>query len=355
MHQQFLLAALEQAKKGQGHCAPNPCVGAVAVQNGTIIAQAYHQGAGSLHAEQLLLTQFPPSTPGVTVYSTLEPCNHWGKTPPCVQALIQHGVEQVVFACYDPNPLVAQNNSTKLLEKQGVKVLSLAVAEIDAFYKSYSHWVRTKKPRVTVKIAHTLDGKIAGANGERTQISNAVCEEFTQKMRLASDVILTTARTVHLDNPKMNVRLQGSAQAKSVAIIDRTLSLSGKEQIFQTADHCSIYHSCNDKIAYPNSSFYQVPEKDGTIDLAAVMAHLGGLGFHDVWVEVGGILFTALHKQGLVDRTYLYIAPKSLGPQALSAYLSPDIFDRQHTVSWQAMGDNMMACFDWQEVACLPE
>ena len=103
MHEQFLLAALEQAKLGQGQCAPNPSVGAVAVQNGKIIAQAFHKGAGTPHAEQLLLAQLPPKMLGVNVYITLEPCNHWGKTPPCVQVLSDYGVERVYFAYFDPS------------------------------------------------------------------------------------------------------------------------------------------------------------------------------------------------------------------------------------------------------------
>lgn len=355
MHQQFLLLALEQAKLGQGLCAPNPCVGAIAVRNGAIIAQAWHQGAGSPHAEQLLLAQFPPKTPGVVVYCTLEPCNHWGRTPPCVDALIQHGIEKVVFAYADPNPLVAKGRSAELLHAQGIAVEQVCLPEIDAFYASYTYWTKTKNPKVTVKMAHTFDGAIAGPQGERIQLSNAECGIFTQEQRKASDVILTTARTIALDNPMMNVRLDGSIQAKPVAIIDSNLGLSPDLQIFSNASHCHIYHASKKAGNYKNSSFYQIPEKNGKIDLAAVISHLGSLGFHDVWVEAGGALFTSLHLQGLVHRTYLYLVPKNLGSKAISAYQAPGIFDKGHTISWQARGDNMIACVDWQERACLPE
>ena len=133
MHEKFLLAALEQAELGQGLCAPNPSVGAVAVQNGNIIAQAWHKGSGTPHAEQLLLAQIAPKTPGVSLYITLEPCTHWGKTPPCVDAIIEHGIEQVFFAYLDPNPLVAQNNSAKKLEAQGIQATHIPLPVIDAF------------------------------------------------------------------------------------------------------------------------------------------------------------------------------------------------------------------------------
>lgn len=353
MHEQFLLAALEQASFGQGRCAPNPSVGAVAVQNGRIIAQAWHQGAGTPHAEHLLLAQIPPKTPGVSLYITLEPCNHWGRTPPCVDAIINHGIEEVIFSYLDPNPVVVQNHSSIKLQSHGINVVHFPLSAVDEFYKSYIYWTATKKPRVTVKMAHSLDGKIGGPNGERIYLSNSLCGEFTHKMRAATDVILTSARTVSLDNPKMNVRLNDMTQSKQVAIIDSDLSLDKKAVIFSTAEHCHIYHKSGRTKDYPNSTFYSMPEKDGKIDLVAVMKHLGELGFHDVWVEAGGTLFTALHQDKLVHRTYLYIVPLSLGHNAISAYQQSGLFDQKHTVSWHAMGNNMIACMDWQEDECL--
>ncbi|MBN9228801.1 MULTISPECIES: bifunctional diaminohydroxyphosphoribosylaminopyrimidine deaminase/5-amino-6-(5-phosphoribosylamino)uracil reductase RibD [Legionella] len=349
MHKKFLLAALEQARLGQGHCAPNPCVGAVAVQNGTIIAQACHRGAGTPHAEQLLLTQIPPKMPGVSLYISLEPCNHWGRTPPCVDAIIQHGVEEVVFAYVDPNPVVAKNNSTEKLRAHGIKVTHYPVDEVTEFYKSYSHWTLTKKPRVTVKMAQTLNGKIGRTVGERVILSNALCGEFTQQMRAATDVILTTARTVQLDNPKMNARLGQEEQAKPVAIIDRQLSLDKESKVFSTAAHCHIYHCSDRETSYPNSTLHFMPMNDQAMNLSAIISHLGELGFHDVWVEAGGALFSALHQEGLVHRTYLYIAPSILEHNAVSAYQQSGIFNRAHTVSWHPMGNNVIACLDWQE------
>jgi len=353
MHEQFLLAALEQASLGQGSCAPNPSVGAVAVQNGKIIAQAWHRGAGTLHAEQLLLAHIPPKTPGVSLYSTLEPCNHWGKTPPCVDAIINHGIAEVIFSYLDPNPVVAKNNSSTQLREHGIKVTHLPIPAINEFYKSYTYWTLTKKPRVTVKMAQSLDGKIAAPKGERSYLSNSLCHQFTHKMRAASDVILTSARTIRLDNPKMNVRLDDKEQAKPVAIIDSDLSLNQNALIFSTASHCHIYHKNeitlgSHRLDLAHCTYHSIPEKNGGIDLALVVKNLGELGYHDVWVEAGGGLFSTLHQEGLVHRTYLYLVPTSLGPNAISAYQQPELFDRPHTVSWHAMGDNMLACLDWE-------
>jgi diaminohydroxyphosphoribosylaminopyrimidine deaminase/5-amino-6-(5-phosphoribosylamino)uracil reductase len=354
MHEQFLLAALEQAHLGRGLCAPNPSVGAVAVQNGIIIAQAWHRGAGTPHAEPLLLAQITPNTPGISVYVTLEPCNHWGRTPPCVEALINHGIERVVFGFLDPNPIVSENDSSSQLRAQGIEVIHLPLPAIDSFYKSYAYWTLTKKPKVTVKMAQSFDGKIGRIGAERLILSNSLCAEFTHQMRAASDVLLTSARTIHLDNPKLNVRLHNAEQAKPVAIIDSHLSLDLNARIFSTASHCHIYHNGSQKTLYPNSTHYIMPYKNGAMDLRAIINHLGELGFHDLWVEAGGSIFSALHEQGLVNRTYLYIVPTSLGQSDISAYQRSGIFDKPHTTSWNVMGDNMIACLDWQEDVCLP-
>jgi diaminohydroxyphosphoribosylaminopyrimidine deaminase/5-amino-6-(5-phosphoribosylamino)uracil reductase len=351
MHEKFLLAALEQAQLGKGRCAPNPSVGAVAVQNGNIIAQACHQGAGTPHAESLLLAQLAPKMPGISVYITLEPCNHWGKTPPCADAIINYGVEQVFFSYLDPNPLVTQSQSVAKLRAHGIKVTHLPMPEIDAFYQSYTHWILTGKPRVTVKMAQSLDGKIGRTEGERLVMSNDLCAQFTHEMRAASDVILTTARTITLDNPQMNVRLNGAVYSKPIAIIDKDLNLNPNSLIFSTARHCLIYHKADMDYQpiYPNSSYHPFPLKDGVMDLELIITDLGRLGYHDVWVEAGGAVFSALHNAGLVNKTYLYLVPISLGPQAVSGYHHNGIFQRPHTITWHSMGDNMLACFDWQE------
>jgi diaminohydroxyphosphoribosylaminopyrimidine deaminase/5-amino-6-(5-phosphoribosylamino)uracil reductase len=146
----------------------------------------------------------------------------------------------------------------------------------------------------------------------------------------------------------MNVRLEGKEQSKPVAIIDRQLNLDKTARIFSTASHCHIYHCDERKGFYPNSSFYLMPMKNKAMDLSAVIRHLGELGYHDVWVEAGGAIFSALHKEGLVHRTYLYLVPTSLEQNAISAYQQQGLFERPHTLSWHAMGDNMVLCIDWR-------
>jgi diaminohydroxyphosphoribosylaminopyrimidine deaminase/5-amino-6-(5-phosphoribosylamino)uracil reductase len=310
MHKPFLLAALEQAWLGRGICAPNPAVGAVAVRNGEIIAQASHQGAGTLHAEQLLLEQLTGSLDDVTLYVTLEPCNHWGKTPPCVDAIVARGIKHVVYAHQDPNPVVAVNNTPALLSTKGIEVVHYPVAEVDAFYQSYRHWIKTQQPLVTVKMAQSLDGKIAGAGGARVLLSNAACHELTHRERLHTDVILTTARTINQDNPLLTARLPNRCVSKTIAVIDRKGQLNPHAAFWEHASQVHVF--CDDHsegLPREGCVTHPMPCLNNHLDLHAILKRLGQLGYHDVWVEAGGELFSALHRAHLVQRTCLYLVP----------------------------------------------
>lgn len=349
IHEPFLRAALSQAWLGRGFCAPNPSVGAVAVQNGKIIAQAWHRGAGTAHAEQLLLQQLPPNSTDITLYVTLEPCNHWGRTPPCVDAIISYGIKKVIYAYSDPNPVIAANNTPKLLQEKGIAVEHVPLSEIDSFYNSYAYWISHHLPFVTVKIAQTLDGKIAGPKGERLLLSNEACAQFTHMKRKQSDIILTTARTINQDNPMFNARLSGESISKPMAIIDAFGDINPEAHIFSTAKMCHVFHAeqspparTHDKVLY-----HSVPCLDKRLDLVHVIKELGRLGFHDVWVEAGGELFSALHRAKLVNRTYIYIVPTYLGQNATSAYPLIESLDSSCAINWHPMEDNMILSLDW--------
>ncbi|PJD90702.1 MAG: riboflavin biosynthesis protein RibD [Legionella sp.] len=350
MHKEYLLSALAQAKLGRGICAPNPSVGAVAVQQDHVIAKAYHKGAGSPHAEQILLKQLPAVSQDVTLYVTLEPCNHWGRTPPCTEAIIAHGIKRVVYAYNDPNPLVSENQTPRILREHGVEVLHYPLPEIDEFYKSYHYWMQTKKPWVTVKIAQTLDGQIAGRDGARISISNQECAEFTHIHRKQTDVILTTSRTLIQDNPQLTVRLENTGrETKPLAVLDTHLSVPHEAQALQLAAHGMIYYDGSHEVSHRhlNCAYYPMPAPQQRLDLTAVLGHLGALGYHDVWVEAGSQLFTALHQAHLVNRTHIYIAPKILNEKGVSLYSNLNHFDSAHSLSWQVMGDNVILTIDW--------
>lgn len=355
MHDTYLLAALIEAIKGRGLCAPNPSVGAVAVKNNEIIARAWHRGAGTPHAEKLLIEQLPSGLSDVTLYVTLEPCNHQGRTPPCVNAIIEYGFKTVVYAFRDPNPIVAKNNSSALLEAQGIQVIHHPLSEIDAFYEAYNYWVKTGKPWVTAKLAQSFDGKIGTVHSEKMMISNEACKVFTHQNRGLSDIILTTSATVNADDPLLNVRIENQTQSKPVAILDRTLSTKPNAQLFSTASHCHFFY--DETLVSPQATdqctYYPTPTVKSLadrkeLDLVYILQKIGNLGFHSVWVEAGGILFSALHREHLVQRTHIYLVPNALGEEAISAYHHAEIFRHPKRVSWTPMDDNMIATLDWE-------
>ncbi|MDF1677200.1 MAG: bifunctional diaminohydroxyphosphoribosylaminopyrimidine deaminase/5-amino-6-(5-phosphoribosylamino)uracil reductase RibD [Legionellaceae bacterium] len=334
MHEPFMQAALKQAWRGRGVAAPNPAVGAVAVTDGKIIAQAFHPEMGQPHAEQLLFQQLPDDCSNMTLYVTLEPCNHWGRTPPCVKGITSRRFKQVVYGYRDPNPIVASNDTPKQLLACGIDVLHYPLPEIDDFYASYTYWMQTGRPWVTVKMAQSLDGKIAGKNGERVQLSNALCAEFTHKARLHTDIILTTAQTIQHDNPLLNARVGPRVISKPVAILDRQKRLTQDANIHKTAKSLHLFHGVSDACE---------------IDLKAVLDNLGQAGYHDVWVEAGGRLFSALHREKLVQRTILYVVPVQLGEEATPLYQGDNLLEGAEKITCDVLGDNFKLTLDWHK------
>ncbi|GGI77615.1 bifunctional diaminohydroxyphosphoribosylaminopyrimidine deaminase/5-amino-6-(5-phosphoribosylamino)uracil reductase RibD [Legionella impletisoli] len=349
MHLEFLLTALQQAELGRGSCAPNPAVGAVAVQNNMVIAKAWHRGAGTPHAERLIFEKLPTDLNDITLYVTLEPCNHWGRTPPCVDAIIHYGVKRVVYAYPDPNPLVQANNTPAHLKEHGVEVIHFPVPEIDTFYRSYRHWTKTGKPWVTAKIAQSLDGKIAGEQCKRLTLSNDSCALFTHRQRKRSDIILTTASTINHDDPSLNVRLPEGVFSKPIAILDSSLRLNLDAKALTNNEPCHVFYAKEAGAPqHSNVIYHPIPLNADGLHLETIIAELGALGYHDVWVEAGGRLFSALHQADLVNQTYIYLTPNVVGPAGIAGYHFPDLFKKPHTINWHAMDNNMIVSFLWE-------
>jgi diaminohydroxyphosphoribosylaminopyrimidine deaminase/5-amino-6-(5-phosphoribosylamino)uracil reductase len=347
-HDFFLKEALEEAKKAYGFTSPNPSVGAVAVKNNQIIARGYHQGPGEDHAEIMVLNQLPPNLSGVSLYVTLEPCGHWGRTPPCVDAIIAYGIEKVIYAYDDPNPVVkAHLGGDKLIQHQ-IELLHYPLSEIDAFYASYTYWQRYQKPYVTAKWAQSLDAKVA-LPGERIHLSNQYAFQFTHESRLKSDVLLTSAKTIEIDDPLFNVRLVSETFDKPLAIIDSHLRLTGKERVFSCKRPVIIYHHLSMNAQTPiEGVFYQgITGKLGQLNLDEIIHDLGKRGYHNVWVEAGPQLMNALHHQRLVNRTHIYISPKVIGVKGINAFEEVLLIQNQ-SLQWHGMDDNIRLSVEWQ-------
>ena len=345
-----MLQALEQAWLGRGICAPNPSVGAILVCNNKIVAKAYHLGPGTAHAEQKILLKMDYHLSDLILYVTLEPCNHWGKTQPCTDLIIKYGIKHVIFAFYDPNPIVQQNNTTQLLQQHGIEVSYFPLPAVDKFYTSYQHWINKRRSWITAKIAQSMDGKIALINGTRHQLSNLECKAFTHIQRLHTDIILTTAKTILSDNPRLDVRIAGKYYKKNLAVLDRTQRLGGKEQVFDHAHQVHVFYSnnfCKTPYVKPNCTFHPIAEYNAALDLIEIVKCLTALGYHDIFVAARGELFWALHALHLVNTTYIYLTAKLLGKTAPCAYHDDDFFKDYHTIQWHAAADNMIMQIDW--------
>ncbi len=319
-----LQLAHAQAQLNRGFCAPNPAVGAVIVKDERIIAQGSHRGAGWPHAEIDALQLAGNEARGATLYVTLEPCNHHGRTPPCTEAIISAGITKLYYGFADPNPAV-QGKGAEYLNAQGVKTEYLHLAEIDAFYRSYVYWLQYKRPFLTAKLALSADNKIAGEKGEPLVITGPEALLVTHQKRRQTDAILTSVRTIINDDPKLNVRLDTEVVAKPLYIVDRLAHLPLSAKIFQTARNITIFHAENASLENLKQLQAQgvrcvvVPISAGMLQETTILELIGDDGIHDLWLEAGAALFESFYSAGLMQRAYLYVSRHSLGSSALAA------------------------------------
>jgi diaminohydroxyphosphoribosylaminopyrimidine deaminase/5-amino-6-(5-phosphoribosylamino)uracil reductase len=351
----YLLQALELAELRRGFCAPNPAVGAVVVKQGQVLATGYHKASGQPHAEAEALALLGNEARGATLYVTLEPCCHVGKkTPPCTELLIARGIREVYYGYVDPNPQVA-GRGQQTLQTAGITCAHAPVAAIDEFYQSYAYWWQTRLPWLTAKLALSLDGKIAGANGKPLAISGMELKHYTHTARRRADALLTTARTVVNDDPQLNVRLDGEVLAKPLYVIDRELTLPLTAHVWKTAKSLCVFHKPTADaqrraaLEKQGASCVAIEETANGLNLPEIIAYLGSQGVQDVWVEAGGRCFQALVTAKLLQRALLYIAPQVLGADAWTAFSEPQNFlQTANQVRWQQIGQDAVCDLRWR-------
>lgn len=354
MHTTFINKALELAKIRRGFCSPNPAVGAVVVKNDRIISTGYHWASGHPHAEVEALNKLGNEASGATLYVTLEPCCHRNKkTPPCTDLLIECGIKQVFYSYQDPNSQVA-GLGEKTLKKAGIGCEYLANTEVTRFYQSYNYWWQTKKPFITAKIALTLDGKIAGANGQRINITGKEAYYFTHEQRKSSDAILTTARTILFDDPLLNIRLNEHTFTKPVFILDRQLTTPLTAKVFSSDSLITIFHDKNIKadklLPFCEKKIRCIPIKANAnnLVLSEAIEFIGSDGIHDLWIEAGGQLFTSLVAEKLLQRAFIYIAPHCLGNSAQTAFNNElTLLDKKSNCHWFNLGQDAVCQIDY--------
>jgi len=306
----LILRTLELAEKGRGSCAPNPAVGAVLVRDGVVVGEGYHRGPGQPHAEVEAIRGNEEAARGATLVVSLEPCCHFGRTPPCTDLLKQVGIARVVYAFGDPNPVVAGRGREALLAA-GIACEQVEIPEANEFYRSYAHWWKTGRPYITAKLALSLDGRIAGEGGMPVALTGEEAQKFTHTQRLRSDALLTSLKTVRTDNPQLNVRLATEPVSKPVYVVGRGV-FPGGAKLFSTAQKIVWIAGGDSPLAPEGVEIWTDSLEQSLLKL--------GKQCHDLWVEAGGTLFQSLWESGLTDRAFLYVAPKWLGEGGLAAF-----------------------------------
>ena len=315
----YMKLALELAQKGCGWTAPNPMVGAVIVKNGEIIGSGYHQRYGQLHAERNALAACTQSPQGATLYVTLEPCCHYGKTPPCTEAIIENDISRVVIGSPDPNPLVA-GKGVALLRQHGIAVTEGVLREqCDRLNQVFLHYIQHQTPYVVMKYAMTMDGKIATHSGLSKWITGEAARQQVQQDRHRYSAIMVGVGTVLADDPLLTCRLPDSKNPVRV-ICDTHLRTPLNNQIVQTAKDVPtiIATSCDDEekltlYRQANCQICMVPEQKGHLDLRQLMQALGQQKIDSILLEGGGTLNWAALQSGIVHKVQAYIAPKLFG------------------------------------------
>ena len=319
--QNYMLQAIQLAKQGEGWTNPNPMVGAVIVKNGRIIGKGYHKKCGELHAERNAIASLTESAEGATIYVTLEPCCHYGKTPPCTEAIIEQKIKRVVIGSRDTNPKVS-GKGIKMLQEAGIEVIEdFMREECDRLNPVFFHYITTKTPYVVMKYAMTLDGKIATKTGASKWITGEAARAEVQHMRHRYMGIMAGIGTVIADDPMLNVRVEGWKSPIRI-LCDSGLRIPLDGQIVKSAGK---YRTI---VAYADSKNTEAkrkrlhemgvetiwcPDENNQVDLKKLMKYLGEEGIDSILLEGGGTLNDSALRAGIVQEVQAFIAPKLFG------------------------------------------
>ena len=338
--------ALRLAERGLYSTQPNPRVGCVIVKNNQIVGQGAHLKAGEPHAEVFALREAGVNAKGADAYVTLEPCNHHGRTPPCVDALIDAGVKRVVVAMQDPNPLVA-GNGIKRLQASGIAVeVGLMEAESKSLNLGFISRMTAGLPYVRCKVAASLDGRTALNNGKSLWITGEPARLDVQHWRAQSCAIITGIGTVLTDNPSMNVRLENTSRQPLRVIVDSNLQSPSdckmlNPELLAARPVLIVYaHDADNKAATLSAAGAQLlhcPDKNNRVDLPELLTNLASRGMNEVLLEAGQGLNGAFLQAGLIDEFIFYYAPKLMGADAKAMFAISELIEMQQATDLQVI------------------
>jgi diaminohydroxyphosphoribosylaminopyrimidine deaminase / 5-amino-6-(5-phosphoribosylamino)uracil reductase len=340
----YMTLALRLAERGLYTTQPNPRVGSVIVKNHQIIGQGAHLKAGEPHAEVFALREAGANAEGADAYVTLEPCNHHGRTPPCVDALIKAGVKRVVVAMQDPNPLVA-GNGIKRLQAHGIEVeVGLMEAESKSLNLGFISRMTSALPYVRCKIAASLDGRTALNNGKSLWITGEPARLDVQHWRAQSCAIVTGIGTVLTDNPTMNVRLANTSRQPLRVIVDSNLQtpidckVLNPELLVISPVLIAYAQDANHKasaLTATGAQLLHLPNENGRVNLHDLLTNLATRGVNEVLLEAGQSLNGAFLQAGLVDEFIFYYAPKLMGADAKGMFAISELIEMQQATDLQ--------------------
>ena len=320
--QYFMQIALELATGGEGFTSPNPLVGAVVVKDGRVVGSGFHERVGEPHAEVNAIDAAGHLAEGATLYVTLEPCNHTGRTPPCTYKIIEAGIRRVVIAMRDPNRKVA-GGGADLLKQRGILVeIGICREQAQKLNEIFIKYVSTGRPFVMAKCAATLDGRIATRTGDSRWVTGESARQFVHRLRHAVDAILVGINTVRKDNPRLTTRLPGGRGKDPVRIVlDTHLSISPDARLLQQNSDADTFLVVGKDVAQDKMKAFEkagtrvIPAalKNGLIDMDALMDRLGAMQLASVLVEGGSRVLASALKAGIVDKVFFFYAPKILG------------------------------------------
>ncbi len=333
--EKYIKIALDLAKKAKGMTSPNPCVGAVIVKDGKVLGKGFHKFAGGPHAEIYALRQAGKKAEGATMYVSLEPCSRFGRTPPCTDAIIRSGIKRVVAAIKDPNPL-NNGRGLRILRTCGIKTaVGFLEAEAGEINEDFIKYITRKMPFVAVKVAQSLDGKIATRTGDSKWISGDKAREFVHKLRSEHDVVMVGAGTVLKDDPLLTARIKGKRVKQPLRII-----LAGKASI---PDKARIFNSKGGEVVIAATK-----KKDGRVDIKALLKELAKRQITSVLIEGGGETVASALEAGVVDKVYFFIAPKIIGGRKATTSVEGEGAEkvgkaiRLKRMSFRKIGDDLL-------------
>lgn len=352
----YMGIAILEAKKGEGRTSPNPCVGAVIVKNGLIISKGYHKKSGTPHAEVNAINKADESLVGSTIYVTLEPCNHTGKTPPCTEMILENGISRVVVGMTDPNPLV-DGSGVAFLKKNGIDVVTgVLLNECEEIIRPFTKYISTGMPWTIMKGGISLDGKINYIKGKRGWITGRESVVEVHKIRDKVDAILVGAETVRVDNPSLTTRnLDSKGKDPIRVIIDTHLRLPLSSNVFNIESEAPAWVFCSKAASVVKMSALKnigvelvtVKGNSDGVDLAQVLKTLGKADICSVLVEGGSRLHGSFLKARLFDSARLFYAPLFAGDDGVSLVTGYSSEDRTSAtrlidVNYKRLGEDMM-------------